>query len=114
MAELRDVMAELKEVNTRAKLLRKRHKELEEQIMEYIEENELPGIKFDTLIVRKAETVRHAPKSKKDKEDSIVETLEQLGISDAKKACESILRAMQGEALKVTKARINITVPELL
>lgn len=114
MAELKDIVAELKEVTVRARTLRKRQKELESQVMEYVEENELPGIKYDNLVFLRDETTRRSLKTKKEKEDCVIEELEKLGISDSRKAYESISRAMQGEERTFTKAKIKITVPELL
>lgn len=114
MCELRDVIAELKTLNNRAKLLRERKKELLTQVLEYVEYNELPGIQYQDLQVLKVETTTHTRKKKKEKEQSIIEVLEKLNISDTKSALSELNNAMIGEEKQSNTLRVKSVIPQLL
>lgn len=114
MKELTTIVAELKLTNMKARDLRTRKKELESRILTYLDETDAPGLRYKELVVLRSDSTTHARKNKKDKEESIVKVLEDMGIDDPKKAYEQITQAMIGEAKQVTKLRVKQTIPELL
>ena len=113
MKEMKEIVAELKNVNARAKQLRDRKKELEASIIEYLEETETPGLKYHDFVILKAETTSKKAKSKKEKEESLSEALQALGISDVKKAKEVIDKALSSESSSVTKLKVKQSIPEV-
>ena len=50
---------------------------------------------------------------KKEKEDSILQALEESGVSDPKKVYSAITQAMIGEEKHVTKLKVKQSIPEL-
>ena len=114
MSELKLIMAELKITNAKAKELRTRKKELETQLLEYLDETESPGLKFQELEVRRTETVTHARMKKQDKKLNIVQVLEEKGVENAEEVYKAIVAAGVGEAATQQKLRIKHTLPEIV
>lgn len=113
MSELQQIVAELKIINAKAKELRNRKKEIEAQILIYLDESDTPGIKFNELIVKRAERVSHIRLKKKEKQENVIKTLEESGVEDAEEVYKAILAAGLGEQETKSKLSIKITVPEL-
>lgn len=113
MRELEQVVKRLKELNSEAKELRGRKKQLEFTILNWLEETQNPGLKFNELIVLKKESKTRTKKKKSEKEEDIMRVLEEQGVQDPKKALNSIFGAMKGEELSKSKLSIKTTVPEL-
>ena len=113
MKEMNQIVLELKILNEKARQLRNRKKELESQVIQYLEDTETPGLKYHDLIVLKAETTSKKPKNKKDKDSDLINTLHELGISDTKKATEAIKKALSGQEEVVTKLKFKTNVPEI-
>jgi hypothetical protein len=105
--ELKNVNIEIKRLNQQATKLRKRAKEVEQNIIEFLKEKNQPGVKFqDTAIVveNKSKWVR---KGKKDIEEDSLKILEDNGIDDPKYVLEKILMARKGEELEQSKIKIK-------
>lgn len=113
MKELTTIVNELKIVNSKAKDLRIRKKELEKQILSYLDETEAPGLRYKELVVLRSDSTTHVKKKKKEKEESIVRVLEDIGVDDPQKVYQRITEAMVGDEKQVTKLRVKQTVPEL-
>jgi predicted transcriptional regulator len=113
MKELKAIMAEIKKITDNLKTLRNRKKELENNILNYLEANEQPGVKYQELIVLRNERTTYTRKKPKEKESEIVRILEENGISDPKKVYHMIGQASKGEEVQVNKLRIKQSVPDL-
>lgn len=114
MNELKNLVAEMKRLNTTLREMRDRKKEIEADILTYIEENELPGFKFNEIVVLKTESTVRTRKKKKEKDEEIIKVLEEAGIADAKNVCEKLKNAGKGEEQQVPKLRIKQHIPDLL
>jgi len=113
MKELSKLVLELKTMNAKAKDLRSRKKELEANILEYLESSEQPGIKYKELIVLKTETTTHTRLKKKEKQDNMIKVLEENGVEDAQKVYETIAKSLLGEEQTKSKLKVKMSVPEV-
>jgi seryl-tRNA synthetase len=113
MKEMKALINEIKKVTEHLKELRLRKREIENNILQYLEENEQPGVKYQELVVLKNEKTTFTKKKSKEKESDIIRILEENGITDGKKVYQLIGQASKGEEVPVTKLRIKESVPDL-
>lgn len=113
MKELKAIMAETKKITETLKELRDRKKTLESNILQYLEDNQQPGVKFQELIVLRNEKTTFTKKKSKDKEQAIVRILEENGVSDARGVYKAIGEAGKGEEIAVTKLKVKQSIPDL-
>lgn len=114
MKELKDIVSAIKTMNSQIKELRERKKVLEEKVLSYLEDTNNPGIKYKELVVIKNESITHAKKKKKEREESIINILQQQGIQDPKKVYAEILASSLGEEKQTTKLRVKQSLPEIM
>ena len=113
MKELKAIIAETKKLTETLKELRDRKKQLESNILQYLEENQQPGVKFQELIVLRNEKTTFTKKKSKDKEQAIVRILEENGVTDARSVYKAIGEAGKGEEIAVTKLKVKQSIPDL-
>jgi DNA polymerase sigma len=105
--ELRNINAEIKRLSKEASVLRKRAKIVEENIINYLNEKEQPGVKFkDTAIVVETKP-KWSYKGKKDKDEDSIRILEENGVSNPKDVLSEIFRARKGNELESKKLKIT-------
>lgn len=89
LEEYFSISSELKRLNDKGKILRKRKKELNTLISDFIKQNGNPisykGIVFDT-----EEKSKSKMKPKEDKKESIIQVLRKYGIDDAENVYEEL------------------------
>ena len=108
MTELKEIVVELKVVNAKAKELRKRQKELQTGIIEWLVATDRPGVMYGDLVVLRKEGATRARMKKKEKHEAVISVLEEHGIQDAEKLYESLSQAMTGEEQKVVKLKVKL------
>jgi hypothetical protein len=108
MKELKEIVVELKVVNAKAKELRKRQKELQTGIIEWLVATDRPGVMYEDLVVLRKEGATHARMKKKEKQEAAIGVLEEHGIQDAETLYESLRMAMVGEEQKVVKLNVKL------
>lgn len=113
MKELKAIMSETKKISDKLKELRSRKKQLETNILEYLETNEQPGVKYQELIVLRNEKTTFTKKKPKEREQEVVRILEENGISDPRNVYKLIGEAGKGEEVSVTRLRVKQSVPDL-
>jgi hypothetical protein len=109
LKELKNVVSEIKRLNIESKLLRLKKKEIEDRIMDYLQEVDQPGVKYGELIVLSKERTTRKKLNKKEKEANALQVLEELGVTDTRKAFTDILDSMKGEETVVTSLQIKET-----
>jgi len=97
LKELKNITSEIKRLAAETKILRLKKKEIEERIMDYLQENDQPGVKYGELVVLSKESTKHKRLKKKEKEERAISVLEGMGIIDSKAAFDAILESMVGE-----------------
>lgn len=109
ITELKELDQEISRLAVKLKSLRDRKKEIETDIVDYLDQNDLPGIKYKKCgIVIKAnrnakQTIR---KPKGEKMSNATDVLKNYGIDEPEKILGELLQAMQGEKKSITKIKV--------
>lgn len=98
--ELDNINTEIKNNNFRNKFLRKRKKELEENIKKYLNSKDQNGIKYKGKAIILQNKERRLIKKKKEKEEDIISLLKSLGVKNSKKAYQELLNTQKGEYIE--------------
>lgn len=110
LEEIYKLKQEIKTRNNELKEIRERVKELEQDVFNYLDEKDLPAVKYKNLVVFADKKETRGRKKKKDKERDCVKTLADAGIKNPKDIFDKVLEAMKGEKTNVTKLKLkNIT-----
>lgn len=105
--ELKNLNIELKRVNKTAFDIRKKIKEAEKNIIEYLREKEQPGVKYQDMAIIIENKTKRTTKKKKDIEEDSIRVLEEHGIRNAKSVLDKILEARKGEEIENKKIKIK-------
>jgi hypothetical protein len=105
--ELNNLTQEIKRMSRELKVLRRKAKEAEARIVEYLKVKETPGVKFQgkALILQSKE--RHIKKKKVEQEIDALEVLAKYNIDNPQEALKEILNARKGNATEVHKIKIK-------
>jgi cell division septum initiation protein DivIVA len=101
--ELEQIQSEIKRNNIRNAQLRKRVKELETSIFEYLSEKGQHGLKYKGRAIMLQEKERRPTKKKKDREAGIISLLEELGVSEPTAAYSKLQDVQKGSPVAETK-----------
>ena len=105
--ELNSIKGELKSLRIRGAILRKRAKQIEEEIDEYLELKDQPGLKYKgTAIVRETSTKRRVKKKDEQKSDAIY-VLERYGINSPEKVLEELMESRRGSPTEQRKLKFK-------
>ena len=105
--ELQSINLAITKNNKENSLLRKRKKVIEQQITEYLDSKDQPGVKFQDTALVIDKTTRWSYKNKKDKEEDSIKILEEYGISNAKEALDQLLKVRKGDETETKKIKIK-------
>lgn len=105
--ELREINLELSRMNKDMKKLKTRKAELEQSILEYITNNDVPGVKYNDIIIISEEGKARMRKNAKEKEEESIGVLREYGVSRAEEAYKRILNAMKGDTYTKQKLKIK-------
>lgn len=97
--ELNRLNTEIKHNNTKNRLLRKRAKELESNITDYLRSKEQNGLKYNGKAIILEQKDKFTIKKQKDKQDDIKLLFRTLGISNPDYAYEKLQEAQKGSPL---------------
>lgn len=108
--EINGIDKEIKTLKLRVKGLNSRRKTVEKQILEFLEQNEQPGVKYKNLAFYQETKARRKIKKKADKRNDCMNVLNSLGIQNSESAYRAIENAMRGyvreeNALTIKKIR---------
>jgi hypothetical protein len=107
MKELKGINNELERINKSTKGLRDRKKKIETYILDYLENNDQPGIKYEDLIVLRHQKKKRLPKAKEEKKEDVIRILEDNGIENSIQVYNDILENMKGEEEKIASIKIK-------
>jgi len=94
--EINGIDKEIKTLKLRVKGLNSRRKTVEKQILEFLEQNEQPGVKYKNLAFYQETKARRKIKKKADKRNDCMAVLNSLGIQNSESAYRAIENAMRG------------------
>ncbi len=105
--EINSIKQELKCMRHTGSVLRKRMKQIEEEIYEYLYIKDQPGLKYKgTAIIRETKTKR-LPKKKNDQKADSIYILEKYGIENPEKVLEEIMEARKGSPTEQTNLKFK-------
>jgi predicted nuclease with TOPRIM domain len=107
ITELEQINEEVKRNNGRNKTLRKRVKELEDNIDDYLQSKDQEGMKYNgqAIVVERKE--HRAPKKKKEKLSSVLSVLEEAGVNDPKNVYEKMMSAQKRSPVERRKIKFK-------
>jgi hypothetical protein len=105
--ELGNVKAEIKRLSSTLKLLRQKSKEIEHEIIHYLEAKKQPGVKFQGQAIVMEQISKRLSKKKSDRESASILVLQDHGIHDAERVLNELLEARKGSPKDVRKLRIK-------
>jgi len=94
---LKEIIIEKKRLSLRTRELNLEKKQLEEQIIEYLQEKDQPAIKCGSLIFMTKTKQKKIRMKEKEKVISTMEVLKQSGVKEPEELAKEILNSMQGE-----------------
>ena len=99
VTELQFIKNEIKELTARARPLRKRAKDIECQIAEYLESKDQQGVKYKGMAIVIERKPKRMAKKKQDQEDDAMAILRDRGMDaeDAEKLLKDLLEARRGD-----------------
>jgi hypothetical protein len=105
--ELKNINLEIKRLTQQTTALRKRAKSIEQNIIEFLNEKEQHGVKFqDTAIVVETKP-KWTYKGKKDKDEDSIRILEEHGISNPRDVLDELFKARKGDEIESKKIKIT-------
>ena len=100
VTELKKIQEELKRMGEVMKPLRKRKKEIEENILNYMKSNGkqgLQGIKLNDMEIVAVEKKTHQKLNKSEKESTGVQLLQQSGVTNPRKVYHDLQEMLKGK-----------------
>lgn len=105
--EVNSIQTELKALRTRSSTLRKRLKQIEQEIDEYLNMKDQPGLKYKGIaIIRETNTKRRIKKKDEQRSDTIY-VLEKYGVENPEKLFDEIMEARQGSPTERSKIKFK-------
>lgn len=105
--ELENIEAQIKINNQKNAALRKRVKELKDNIAQFLQEKDQVGLKYKGKAVVLETTEKRLPKKKAEKQESVMHLLQELGISNTEEVYKQILDVQKGETVEKHNVKIK-------
>lgn len=97
MNEASSIQKEIDNITQRKKVLTKRKKELDKIILDYCKKNEYGGIQHKGYTATIKSSNIRTRKKKIAKKEAGINVLRDMGVQNAEKTIEELMKAMQGE-----------------
>ena len=105
--ELNQINAEIKHISSHLRNLRKKSKEVEENIIMYLRQKEQPGLKYNGTAIIVESKPKRATKKKVEMERDTLRVLEEHGIEDPQSVLQEIIDARRGQETEQDKIKIK-------
>ena len=105
--ELKSIQNELAVLRKRSSGLRQRAKQIEQEIKDYLDAKDQPGLKYKGIAIIRETKPKHKSKKKADQKADSIYVLEQHGIDNPEKVLEEILSARKGSPTEHTKLKFK-------
>lgn len=105
--ELQSINAAIAKNNKENASLRKRAKVIEQDITNYLESKEQPGVKFQDTAIVVDKRQKWSYKSKKDTEEDSLRILEDYGVPNPKEVLVELSKARKGNEFETKKIKIK-------
>jgi hypothetical protein len=105
--EIGEIDLELKRLNSRARELRQLRKAATERVVEFLEAQDQPGVKYQGTAVVLDTHTRRSAKPPKDREADAIDVLRNHGVENAREVLEELLEARKGAEVSNSKIKIK-------
>jgi|LauGreDrversion4_2_1035121.scaffolds.fasta_scaffold385538_3 hypothetical protein len=107
MRELKELTTEIKRMKMTLKLLNLKKREIEDRIKEYLDRNEQPGIKYQSLVVLATEKKVRKRKTVEERANEVAQILEEKGFHDVDDTVLEIMETLKGRAQTTMALKIK-------
>jgi|LakMenE18May11ns_1017448.scaffolds.fasta_scaffold9784973_2 hypothetical protein len=107
MNELKSINVEIKRLSEQIKRLKERKKDLDENIIEYLKNKDSEAIRYKDMLVITKEKKHREKKKKNERENDILNVLQQAGVMDSVKVLDNIKSALRGKEKTVNCLKIK-------
>lgn len=105
--ELNSIKHELKTLRVRGCFLRKRAKQIEQEISEYLNTKEQPGLKYQGTAIIKEDVQKRRIKKKDEARADALYILEKYNINSPGRVLDEILDSKKGSPIEHTKLKFK-------
>lgn len=110
VVELQRLKIELKNLNTKRRVLLKQVKDIEAKISAFLKEKDQPGVKYQGTAIILEQKEKPVKKKNKDRDSDAISVLKNYGIDDAENVFKKLMEARKGalevkETLKITNLK---------
>lgn len=105
--ELKSIQTELAYIRKTASALRKRSKQLEEEIDTYLDAKDQPGLKYKGVAIIRETKPKRKPKKKSDQKADAIYVLQQHGVGEPEKVLEEVMEARRGTPTEQRKLKFK-------
>ena len=105
--ELKEINIEIKRLKGRTTELKKQAANLEKNIISYLNEKDIPGVKDRDVAIIIENKKKRINVSKKNAEQESIKILEAHGIINAKNVLNEILEARRGNNIELQKVKVT-------
>lgn len=113
MSTYRNIISEIKQLTQRLKELRQGKTQLEAKLIKYIEEQDIPGLKYQEIVVKKKEAIIYTRLKKDEKNANITHILESNGVSNPQQVLEEIMKAGKGDPKNKNSLKVELFIPDV-
>lgn len=107
LKELSKIYENLKKFSAEIKELRDRKKEIETNLIDYLQQTEEVGLRYESFIFFPKDKKIRKKLKKKEREENSIKVLEDYGVDQAKEAYEKLMEAMKGEEETVPVIKVS-------
>ena len=94
--ELKSIQNALSSLRKQGSVLRKRAKQIEADIDEYLDAKDQPGLKYKGMAIIRETKPKRKTKKKADQKADAIQVLEQHGVNNPEKVFEEVMEARRG------------------
>jgi len=107
LKELAKIYDTIKKLSNEIKELRERKKELESNLLDYLQEKQEVGLRYESFIFFPKDKKIRKKLKKKEREETAVRVLEEYGVNQPKEAYEKLMDSMKGEEEVVPVIKVS-------
>ena len=105
--ELNQLNAEIKRLSAEARTLRKRAKEAEARIADYLKAKDQPGLKYEGQAIVLEQVTKRPARKKVEYEERAIDVMESHGVKDPERLWKELSESRRGSPQEVSKLKVR-------
>jgi hypothetical protein len=105
--ELTQVNAEIKRLSLQLRTLRKRAKDIESNVIDFLQQKDQPGLKYQNKAIILETKEKRSTKKRSEQEADAINVLSKYDISEPDKVLKEILESRKGSSKEISKLKIK-------